>query len=111
MPDNKSTIPKKTGISEKKEQILPSFSRSSRKAEYEMDLRGLTGDEAVDRLEDQMEAAILSGLKSFSIIHGLGDGILMRRVHEYLKKRSEVESYYFARPEDGGMGKTYVNLK
>ena len=99
------------GFSEKKEQILPSFSRSSRKAEYEMDLRGLTGDEAVERLEDQMEAAVLSGLKSFSIIHGLGDGILMRRVHEYLKKRSEVESYYFARPEDGGMGKTYVNLK
>ena len=76
-----------------------------------MDLRGLTGNEAVERLDDQMEAAILNNLKSFSIIHGLGDGILMRRVHDYLKMRNEVESYYFARPEDGGMGKTYVNLK
>ena len=95
----------------KKEITLPSFSRSSKKAEYEMDLRGLTGNEAVERLDDQMEAAILNNLKSFSIIHGLGDGILMRRVHDYLKMRNEVESYYFARPEDGGMGKTYVNLK
>lgn len=96
---------------QKKEISLPSFSKSSRKAEYEMDIRGLSGDMAIERLEDQMEAAILSSLKSFSIIHGLGDGILMHRVHDYLKTRSEVESYYFARPEDGGMGKTYVKLR
>ena len=96
---------------QKKEISLPSFSKLSRKAEYEMDLRGLSGDMAIERLEDQMEAAILSSLKSFSIIHGLGDGILMHRVHDYLKTRSEVESYYFARPEDGGMGKTYVKLR
>ena len=90
---------------------LPSFSKSSKKAEYEMDLRGLTAAEAIERVEDQIEAAIISSLKSFSIIHGLGDGILMRRIHDYLKNREEVDSYYFARPEDGGMGKTYVNLK
>ena len=98
-------------FSDKKEVSLPSFSKSSKKAEYEMDLRGLTAAEAIERVEDQIEAAIISGLKSFSIIHGLGDGILMRRIHDYLKNREEVDSYYFARPEDGGMGKTYVNLK
>ena len=98
-------------FSDKKEVSLPSFSKSSKKAEYEMDLRGLTAAEAIERVEDQIEAAIISSLKSFSIIHGLGDGILMRRIHDYLKNREEVDSYYFARPEDGGMGKTYVNLK
>ena len=29
----------------------------------------------------------------------------------YLKKQKDVKDYYFANPEDGGMGKTYVNLK
>ena len=31
-------------------------------------------------------------------------------IHEYLKKRRELKDYIFARPEDGGMGKTYVTL-
>ncbi len=80
------------------------------KAEYTMDLRGLTLEEALSRIDDQIEAAILSSLSSFSIIHGYGDGILQRGIHEYLKKRKEVKDYRFARPEDGGMGKTYVDL-
>ncbi|NLZ69020.1 MAG: hypothetical protein GX903_08450, partial [Spirochaetales bacterium] len=46
----------------------------------------------------------------FSIIHGYGDGILSHGVQVYLRTRKEVKNYYFARPEDGGMGKTYVEL-
>ena len=87
-----------------------SFSGSSRKASYTIDLRGLTLEEALQRMDDQMEAAILSGMGTFGIIHGFGDGILSRGIHDYLSKRREVKDYYFARPEDGGMGKTYVEL-
>lgn len=96
----------------KKEEEKPSVSygTSSKRAEYTMDLRGLTLEEALRRIDDQIEAALLSGLSSFSIIHGYGDGILQRGIHEYLKKRREVKDYSFARPEDGGMGKTYVTL-
>ncbi len=83
---------------------------SSKKADYTIDLRGLTLEEAIARVADQIEAALLSSLPSFSIIHGYGDGILSRGIHEYLKKRREVKDYRFARPEDGGMGKTYVEL-
>ena len=75
-----------------------------------MDLRGYTLEEALRALDDQIEAAILSNLSSFSIIHGYGDGILSRGIHQYLKKRKEVKDYRFALPEDGGMGKTYVTL-
>lgn len=91
--------------------VLSHFESSVKKAEYVMDLRGLTLKEATDRLDDQMEAALLSGLSSFSIIHGLGDGILQKGVHDYLRGRREVEEYRFALPEDGGMGKTYVKLR
>ena len=97
----------------KKEEPRPAvtFSGSSvKKAEYTMDLRGLTLEEALRRIDDQIEAALLSSLSSFSIIHGYGDGILQKGIHEYLKKRKEVSDYRFARPEDGGMGKTYVTL-
>jgi DNA mismatch repair protein MutS2 len=50
-------------------------------------------------------------LKSFSIIHGYGDGILSTGIHKHLGQNGLVESYRFALPDDGGQGKTYVVLK
>ena len=89
---------------------ISSFSSSERKAEYEMDVRGKTLKETEELLDRQIEAALLKNMASFSIIHGFGDGILQRGVHEYLKKNRFVKDYRFALPEDGGMGKTYVML-
>ena len=87
-----------------------SYHGTKRHADYTIDGRGMTLEESLRKLDDQIEAALLSSLQSFSIIHGYGDGILSRGIHEYLKKRKEVKDYRFARPEDGGMGKTYVEL-
>ena len=86
------------------------FMPSSKKAEYTMDVRGCTLEEALRRLDDQIEAALLSSLSTFSIIHGFGDGILSKGIHQYLSRRREVKDFYFAHPSDGGMGKTYVEL-
>lgn len=88
---------------------ISSFSRES--ASYSLDLRGKTLEEAKEALSEEIDSALLSSLKRFEVIHGYGDGILMRGLHEYLKKRPEVVSYRFANPEDGGMGKTYVDLE
>ncbi len=77
----------------------------------ELNLRGMRIDEARKALERQMDLAALCGLSSFSVIHGKGDGVLQQGVHEYLKNSSAVAEYCFARPEEGGTGKTYVRLK
>ncbi len=106
----RSTMARHRSRRKDEEKPSVSYGASSKRAEYTMDLRGLTLEEALRRIDDQIEAALLSGLSSFSIIHGYGDGILQRGIHEYLKKRREVKDYSFARPEDGGMGKTYVTL-
>ena len=78
---------------------------------FELNLLGFRLEEALDALSRQLDSAALSGLFEFSVIHGKGDGILQRGVHEFLKKQAMVADYYFARPEEGGYGKTFVSLK
>ena len=78
---------------------------------YELRIRGMRFEDAMESVRRQMEAAILSGLKNFSVIHGKGHGILQKGVHDYLRSHPAVADYYFARPEMGGFGKTEVVLK
>lgn len=77
----------------------------------ELDLRGFRLAEALASVEQQLNAAIIAHLNTFSIIHGTGEGILQKGIHEFLKKQPLVADYYFARPEEGGFGKTIVVLK
>ncbi len=88
----------------------PGVGRGS-KAVFELDLRGFRLAEALKAVEDQVEAASLASLNLFSIIHGTGEGILGRGIHELLRAHPAVKDYYFARPEEGGFGKTVVHLK
>jgi DNA mismatch repair protein MutS2 len=55
--------------------------------------------------------AVLQSLKVFSVVHGKGDGILQKGVHQWLKQESAVADYYFSSPEMGGFGRTEVILK
>jgi DNA mismatch repair protein MutS2 len=68
-------------------------------------------DEALDALRRQIDAAVLAGMKEFSVVHGKGGGILQKGVQDYLKAESAVADYYFSRPELGGFGRTEVILK
>jgi len=84
---------------------------SSSNAVFELKLIGMRLDEATDALRRQIEAASLNGLKTFSVIHGKGSGVLQKGIHGYLKKDPAVEDYYFSRQELGGFGRTEVVLK
>jgi DNA mismatch repair protein MutS2 len=80
-------------------------------AQFELSLRGMRLEEALETLERQIDAAVLSGLHEFSVVHGKGDGVLQKGVHEFLKHQSQVADYYFSRPEQGGFGRTEVILR
>ena len=86
------------------------FKSEIKKPKWELDLRGKRAEQALELLQEQIESAMLSNLSSFSIIHGYGTGVLSQVIHKYLKSLPFVKEYYFAHPEDGGMGKTYVIL-
>jgi len=84
---------------------------SSGNAVFELKLLGMRLEEAKEALRRQIEAASLSGLKTFAVVHGKGSGILQKGIHDYLKKDPAVEDYFFSRPELGGFGRTEVILR
>lgn len=99
---NKKKEPYEVAITETESEDKPSF---------EIDVRGLRMEEAVEVVEKQIDKAVLHGLNEFHIIHGKGEGILQRGVHEYLSSIRLVDEYHYSHPSQGGHGKTVVRLK
>lgn len=74
-----------------------------------LDVRGLTSDEAVARLEKYLDDALLAGLDRVVVVHGKGTGALRRAVHEALRDYPGVR-FTLAGPEEGGEGVTVVEF-
>jgi DNA mismatch repair protein MutS2 len=79
-------------------------------AVMELNLLGMRLEEALEALQRQIDAAVLSGLKEFAVIHGKGGGVLQKGVHDFLKKDHRIADFHFSRPELGGFGRTEVVL-
>ncbi|MCR4823155.1 MAG: Smr/MutS family protein [Treponema sp.] len=77
---------------------------------FELRLLGMREEEAIRALQKQLDLCAMTNFKSFSVIHGKGNGILQQAVQDYLSNYPGVRNFYYARPEDGGFGKTYVEM-
>ena len=76
----------------------------------ELDLRGLTVDEALLIIDQRLDEAARSGVTEMRIIHGKGTGTLRRAVREMLRKHTLVQSHAEAERRAGGDGVTEVTL-
>lgn len=76
-----------------------------------LDIRGCRGDAAVKELMHYLDNAVARGMRKVEIVHGKGEGILKKLVHEHLENRGEVKSFNLAPWEHGGPGCTLVDLK
>ncbi|MBM3500581.1 MAG: endonuclease MutS2, partial [Armatimonadetes bacterium] len=76
----------------------------------EVNLIGMTVDEASEELEKYLDDAFLAGLESVRLIHGKGTGALRRGLHEYLRTNRHVRSFALADRSEGGEGATVVML-
>lgn len=92
-------------------ELAPREATGRATAVFELDLRGFRLAEALEAVEKQIDAASLQGLSLFTLLHGTGNGILGKGIHEFLRGQPGVADYHFARPEEGGYGKTVVRLK
>ena len=74
----------------------------------ELDLRGLTVDEALLLIDQRLDEAARAGVRELRIIHGKGTGTLRRAVREMLSKHALVQGHAVAEPRAGGDGVTVV---
>jgi DNA mismatch repair protein MutS2 len=87
-------------------------SGESKPISSEIDLRGMTKEEAWAVLDKYLDDAFMASLPQVRIIHGKGTGVLRKAVEEYLDASTKyVDSYRIGEPSEGGTGVTVVKLK
>ena len=92
-------------------RYVSTSSVSSKKVGIDINVIGLNTEEAIREIENYMDKVILQGYDTFTIIHGLGSGILRKNIGEYLKNNRYVASYRTGGQNEGGMGATVVEMK
>ena len=77
----------------------------------EINLIGMTVDEAMPVLGKYLDDAYLAHLSSVRIVHGKGTGALRKGVHNYLKRLKYVQDFHLAEFGEGDAGVTIVEFK
>ena len=104
----------RTAQPDKPKKQVKSASRlhvSARPVETECDVRGCNLEEALMAVDLFLDGAVLNRLRSVSIIHGKGTGILRAGIHKHLKTHSAVKEFRLGRYGEGEDGVTIVTLK
>ena len=76
----------------------------------ELDLRGLTVEEATSMVDKYLDDALLAGLPRCRIIHGKGTGALRSAISSQLEAHPHIKAYRLGGPGEGGDGVTVAEL-
>ncbi|AAM71580.1 MAG TPA: endonuclease MutS2 [Chlorobaculum sp.] len=85
--------------------------KSSTLESTRLDLRGLTGDEAIAEIGRFIDALAVHRMPFGTIVHGKGSGALRLRTAEFLKQHSRVKSFRLGDWQEGGAGVTVVEMR
>ncbi len=77
----------------------------------EINLIGMTVDEAIAHLDKYLDDAYLAHLPSVRIVHGKGTGALRNAVHTHLKGLKYIKSFRLGESGEGDAGVTIANFE
>ena len=77
----------------------------------EINLIGMTVDEAIAHLDKYLDDAYLAHVPNVRIVHGKGTGALRTAVHQYLKRCKHVKSFRLGTFGEGDAGVTIAEFK
>lgn len=132
LPDGKGEIPVQVGmmkikckakdlkiIADGRKKIKPKI-KANYGSLYKGKTQGISGSvnvrgenlhDALNIVEKYIDDAFMAKLKEITIIHGRGEGVLKKGIHDMLKGNKQVDSYRYGEYNEGGHGVTIVTLK
>ena len=105
-----STEPESTKKRKKAGYSHQMFVAKSSSAKQEVDLRGMTLNEAIPVVDKAIDDALLAGISQLRLIHGKGTGALRAGLTAYLESNRFVKKLELASLETGGSGATVIDL-
>ena len=84
--------------------------RAAARVSPSIDLHGERVEAALERLTAYLDDALLAGLDSAVIVHGVGTGALRRAVREALREHPRVRGFRGGRKDEGGEGATVAEF-
>lgn len=106
-------LPTNTVNAQKATHSSTSFKNSfkAKNISPEINVIGMTVDEAIPIIDKYLDDASMSGLANIRIVHGKGTGKLRSGIHQFLKTNKHAKSFRFGTFGEGEMGVTVVELK
>lgn len=77
----------------------------------EINLLGMTVDEAISHLDKYLDDAYIAHLSQVRVVHGKGTGALRAGIHKHLRKLKNVKEFHLAEYGEGDAGVTIVVFK
>jgi DNA mismatch repair protein MutS2 len=91
-------------------RLLGNYSERRLRFKSEIDVRGQRAEEAIPKIQEFIDEAIMFEVAQLRILHGKGHGILKETIRSYLRSEPMVRSFKDEHVDFGGAGITIVNL-
>lgn len=109
--DNLRLVEKREEKPKSHAQAVRSKNSISDVVKTEVDVRGMTVEEAAADIDKYIDTAVLRGLGELRIIHGKGTGALRSGLHQHFRKHPSVKSFRLGAYGEGESGVTILTLK
>jgi DNA mismatch repair protein MutS2 len=100
-----------SGSNQTEKRNLGMMKRATQSVSLELDIRGLTVDDAIPKIDKYLDDAVINSFPRVHIIHGKGTGALRTGVRDYLRHHPHVASFRYGTYHEGGDGVSVVELK
>lgn len=93
--------------------VASQFSMQERRLNFKphIDVRGMRTEEALEKVQDLVDEAVMLNIREVKILHGKGNGILRQMIRDYLSTFDFIKSYHDEHIEMGGSGITVVEME
>lgn len=98
---------------QKNPAVAAHFSMQERRLNFKsnIDVRGMRTEEALEKVQDLVDEAVMLNIKEVRVLHGKGNGILRQMIREFLGTFDFIKSFRDEHIEMGGSGITVIVIE